>query len=65
MWYDLVKIFDWNQTFTREFKRERERERERALNPDVVLNTLIPIGKSYFDNNKNKIVEAHSDLVMK
>ena len=63
MWYDLVKIFDWNQTFTREFKRERERER--ALNPDVVLNTLIPIGKSYFDNNKNKIVEAHSDLVMK
>ena len=46
-------------------ERERERERERALNPDVVLNTLIPIGKSYFDNNKNKIVEAHSDLVMK
>ena len=63
MWYDLVKIFDWNQTFTREFKWEREIER--ALNPDVVLNTLIPIGKSYFDNNKNKIVEAHSDLVMK
>ena len=45
--------------------RERERERERALNPDVVLNTLIPIGKSYFDNNKNKIEEAHSDMVMK